>query len=102
MAPTFRHIRDKYIYIYIYSVVGLGSGYVVAETVGDRERVLGELCQGLQRHPGGVIIIIISVLFITLTFTFQNGLTKPNSQMYCCHGRVALSRAYDYYQRNHA
>jgi len=40
---------------------------VVAETVGDRERVLGELCQGLQRHPGSVIIIIISVLFITLT-----------------------------------
>ena len=23
---------------------------------------------------------------------------KPNSQIYCCHGRVALSQAYNYYQ----
>ena len=31
--------------------------------------------------------------------TFRNGLIKSNSQIYCCHGRVTLSKAYDYYQR---
>ena len=28
-----------------------------------------------------------------------NGVIKSNSQIYCCHGRVALSEAYSYYQR---
>ena len=28
-----------------------------------------------------------------------NGVIKSNSQIYCCHERVALSKAYNYYQR---
>ena len=44
-------------------------------------------------------IIIISVLFITLTCNFPNGVIKLNSQMYCCHGRVAPAQAYNFYQR---
>ena len=45
------------------------------------------------------IIIIISVLFIALTCNLPSGVIKSNSQIYCCHGGVALSKAYNYYQR---
>ena len=38
-------------------------------------------------------IIIISVLFITLTCNLPSGVIKSNSQIYCCHGGVALSQA---------
>ena len=45
-------------------------------------------------------IIIINLLFITLACNAEtwNGVIKSNSQIYCCHGRVALSKAYNYYQ----
>ena len=46
------------------------------------------------------IIIIINVLFITLTCNAGtwNGVIESSCQIYCCHGRVALSKAYNYYQ----
>jgi len=28
----------------------------------------------------------------------MNGVIKSSSQIYCCHGRVALKKAYNYYQ----
>jgi len=46
------------------------------------------------------IIIVFNFLFITLTCNAEtwNGVIKSSSQIYCCHGRVALSKAYDHYQ----
>ena len=40
--------------------------------------------------------------FILMHYTHMqlsswNGVIKSNSQIYCCHGRVALSKAYNYY-----
>jgi len=53
---------------------------------------------GRAREPPGriIIIIIIHVLFIALTTL--NGAIKSSSQIYCCHGRVALSKTYSCYQ----
>ena len=59
-----------------------------------------------------IAIIIIKFLFITHTCngvikptilwlilsTIMNGVIKSSSQIYCCHGRVAASKAYNYYQ----
>jgi hypothetical protein len=45
-----------------------------------------------------IIIIIINILLITLTCNADtwNGVMKSSSHIYCCHGRVALSKAYKY------
>ena len=43
-----------------------------------------------------IIIIIINVLFITLTWNPPG--MESNSQICCCHRRVALLKAYNFYQ----
>ena len=68
-------------------------------TCGSRRR----RASGRQRSRaarGQASIIIINFLFITLTCNAEtwNGVTKSNSEIYCCHGRVALSKAYKYNQ----
>ena len=45
-----------------------------------------------------IIIITNFPLYCTHMSTF-NGVIKLRSQIYCCHGRVALSKAYNYQVR---
>ena len=52
------------------------------------------LKEGVQLPASSFILIH----YTHMQLSSWNGVMKSNAQIYCCHGKVALSEAYNYYQ----
>ena len=72
-----------------------GREYTVAMVVSIRNECFSLSLKAARRR---VLFLFLLIHYTHMQLSSWNGVIKSNSQIFCCHGRVALSKAYNCYQ----